>query len=214
MAVINRGFGNRRGDSDLRLPPGQTLVDDWPALTAGLTPISGRPILFDPTQTTDRFESQAGAPEPLDHLPNGYTCDFMRPHWVLPRRLRGRHRPSGGRCVACAASTAQSTRNTQANGTFGDRLYGRKARGRGAADKGKRRYSMKIVSGLVGIVAGTLFAAVVGLAGPAQADDRGVGNSGRDRDSNYYGRDRSNNPWINQLVPTVKVPQVDTRVRN
>lgn len=55
MAVINRGFGNRRGDSDLRLPPGQTLVDDWPALTAGLTPISGRPILFDPTQNDGSF---------------------------------------------------------------------------------------------------------------------------------------------------------------
>ena len=37
MAVINRGFGNRRSTSDLRLPPGQTLVDDWPVLTAGLT---------------------------------------------------------------------------------------------------------------------------------------------------------------------------------
>ena len=73
---------------------------------------------------------------------------------------------------------------------------------------------MKIISGLVSIVAGILFTAVVGLAGPAEADDRGVGNSGRDRDSNYYGRDRSNNPWINQLVPRVKVPQVDTRVRN
>jgi DMSO/TMAO reductase YedYZ molybdopterin-dependent catalytic subunit len=38
MAVINSGFGGRRGASDARLPPGQTLVDDWPVLTAGLTP--------------------------------------------------------------------------------------------------------------------------------------------------------------------------------
>ncbi|OAH50326.1 molybdopterin-dependent oxidoreductase [Microbacterium oleivorans] len=38
MAVINRGFGGRRGTGDPRLPPGQTLVDDWPVLTAGPTP--------------------------------------------------------------------------------------------------------------------------------------------------------------------------------
>jgi len=68
--------------------------------------------------------------------------------------------------------------------------------------------------GMVGVIASALSAAVIGLAGPAQADDNGSSNSGRDRDSNYYGNDRSNNPWINQLVPTVKVPQVDTRVRN
>ena len=61
---------------------------------------------------------------------------------------------------------------------------------------------------------------VVGLAGPAQADDGGSEDSGRDRDSNYYGRGGYydvggfNNPWIDQLVPTVKVPKVDTRVRN
>jgi len=41
MAVINSGFGNRRGAIDSRLPPGQTLVDDWPILTAGLTPDIG-----------------------------------------------------------------------------------------------------------------------------------------------------------------------------
>jgi hypothetical protein len=67
---------------------------------------------------------------------------------------------------------------------------------------------------LVGIIAGALSTVVIGVAGPAQADDRGVGHNGRDRDSNYYDRDGSNNPWINQLVPTVKVPKVDTSVRN
>ena len=41
MAVVNSGFGNRRGSSDSRLPPGQTLVGDWPVLTAGLTPDIG-----------------------------------------------------------------------------------------------------------------------------------------------------------------------------
>jgi len=72
--------------------------------------------------------------------------------------------------------------------------------------------------GMVGIIAGALSTAVIGFAGPAQADDGGSSNGGRDRDSNYYDRDGYSNPWINswinQLVPTVKVPQVDTRVRN
>lgn len=41
MTVINSGFGGRRGGDDFRLPPGQTLVGDWPVLTAGLTPDVG-----------------------------------------------------------------------------------------------------------------------------------------------------------------------------
>ncbi len=41
MAVINRGFGARRRDHDPRLPPGQTLVHDWPVLSAGPTPTIG-----------------------------------------------------------------------------------------------------------------------------------------------------------------------------
>ena len=65
--------------------------------------------------------------------------------------------------------------------------------------------------GLVGIIAGALSAGMIGLSGPAYADD-GSG-SGRDRDSNYYDRG-SDNPWANQLIPTVKVPKVDTSVRN
>jgi hypothetical protein len=78
--------------------------------------------------------------------------------------------------------------------------------------------SMKKI-GLVGIVAGALSVAVIGFAGPAQADDHGVGFSGRDRDSGYdygygYGRDHRNNPWLGQLFPQVKVPHVDTSVRN
>ena len=75
--------------------------------------------------------------------------------------------------------------------------------------------------GMVGIVAGALSAVVIGFAGPAQADsdDPGFGFSGRDRDSGYdfgygYGRNDSNNPWLGQLYPQVKVPHVDTRVRN
>ncbi|KKF01266.1 MULTISPECIES: molybdopterin-dependent oxidoreductase [Mycobacteriaceae] len=37
MEVINNSFGGRRGSSDSRLPPGQTLVDDWPVLSTGPT---------------------------------------------------------------------------------------------------------------------------------------------------------------------------------
>ena len=67
--------------------------------------------------------------------------------------------------------------------------------------------------GLVGIIAGALSAGMIGLSVPAYADDDDSGSGGRDRDSNYYDRG-SNNPWVNQLIPTVKVPKVDTSVRN
>ncbi|ABM11016.1 MULTISPECIES: hypothetical protein [Mycolicibacterium] len=74
--------------------------------------------------------------------------------------------------------------------------------------------------GLLSAVAGALSAAVIGFAGPAQADGNGpaFGGHGNDNDYGYdygygYGRD-SNNPWLNQLYPTVKVPHVDTSVRN
>lgn len=38
MAVISRGFGSRRRESDPHLPPGQYLTDDFPVLSAGPTP--------------------------------------------------------------------------------------------------------------------------------------------------------------------------------
>ncbi|MET2010728.1 molybdopterin-dependent oxidoreductase [Microbacterium chocolatum] len=38
MSFITRGFGGRRSERDPRLPPGQTLVSDWPVLSAGPTP--------------------------------------------------------------------------------------------------------------------------------------------------------------------------------
>ncbi|MDZ4232571.1 MAG: hypothetical protein U1C73_02150 [Dietzia sp.] len=74
-------------------------------------------------------------------------------------------------------------------------------------------------TGLVGVIAGALFAGVIGVAGPAQADRNGYGFSGGGNDFGYgynFGsrRDRSNNPWLNQLYPSVRVPQVDTSVRN
>jgi hypothetical protein len=78
--------------------------------------------------------------------------------------------------------------------------------------------------GLTAIIAGALSAAVIGSAGLAQADDYGPGFSGPGNgfgDGNGWGygngfgynRD-SNNPWLNQLYPTVKVPHVDTSVRH
>ena len=79
--------------------------------------------------------------------------------------------------------------------------------------------------GLVGMVAAALSAAVIGFAGPAQADSYADGPSvqisqtshgyGYGNDYGYgYGRDHRNNPWLNQLFPTVKVPHVDTSVHN
>lgn len=38
MAVISRGFGGRRRESDPALPPGQYLTADFPVLSAGPTP--------------------------------------------------------------------------------------------------------------------------------------------------------------------------------
>ncbi len=38
MAVISRGFGSRRRESDDSLPPGQYLTQDFPVLSAGPTP--------------------------------------------------------------------------------------------------------------------------------------------------------------------------------
>jgi DMSO/TMAO reductase YedYZ molybdopterin-dependent catalytic subunit len=38
MAVVSRGFGGRRRESDPNLPPGQYLTEDFPVLSAGPTP--------------------------------------------------------------------------------------------------------------------------------------------------------------------------------
>jgi DMSO/TMAO reductase YedYZ molybdopterin-dependent catalytic subunit len=38
MAVISRGFSGRRVGSDVKLPPGQYLTNDFPVLSAGPTP--------------------------------------------------------------------------------------------------------------------------------------------------------------------------------
>lgn len=72
--------------------------------------------------------------------------------------------------------------------------------------------------GVLSTMVGALSAAVIGFAGAAQADGNGpaIGGNGSGPGYDYgygYGRD-SNNPWLNQLYPTVKVPRVDTSVRN
>lgn len=38
MAFVNEGFSRRRTETNKSLPPGQTLVSDWPVLSAGPTP--------------------------------------------------------------------------------------------------------------------------------------------------------------------------------
>ncbi len=72
--------------------------------------------------------------------------------------------------------------------------------------------------GLTSVVAGALAAVTIGLAGPAQAaPGNNYGGSGNGNGWGYdygYGRRDSNNPWLNQLFPQVKVPKVDTSVRN
>jgi hypothetical protein len=76
--------------------------------------------------------------------------------------------------------------------------------------------------GLTATIAGALSAALIGFAGPAQADGNGPGFNGPGNGFGHgngwgngfgYNRD-SNNPWLNQLYPRVKVPRVDTSVRN
>ncbi|MEQ1738163.1 MAG: molybdopterin-dependent oxidoreductase [Rhodoglobus sp.] len=38
MSNVTRGFSGRNREQNDRLPPGQTLVEDWPVLSAGPTP--------------------------------------------------------------------------------------------------------------------------------------------------------------------------------
>lgn len=38
MSFVTRGFSGRARERDPRLPPGQSLVQDWPVLSAGPTP--------------------------------------------------------------------------------------------------------------------------------------------------------------------------------
>jgi hypothetical protein len=70
--------------------------------------------------------------------------------------------------------------------------------------------------GVAGMIAGALSAAVIGFAGPAQADNGngfGFGGYGYGNGYGYYGHDHYY-PWYNQLFPHVKVPHVDTTPRH
>jgi hypothetical protein len=67
--------------------------------------------------------------------------------------------------------------------------------------------------GLIGLIGGAFSAAVIGFAGPAQADGNALEFIGLDNGSSVYDND-SNYPWRDQLFPVVKVPQVDTSVHN
>ena len=68
--------------------------------------------------------------------------------------------------------------------------------------------------GLMSLVAGALSAAVIGFAGPAQADQTGFGFGGYGYGHHGYGYGYGNDyyPWINQLFPHVHVPHVSTTV--
>jgi hypothetical protein len=74
--------------------------------------------------------------------------------------------------------------------------------------------------GLAGMIAGALSAAVIGFAGPAQADSHngygygpGYGFGGYGYSNGWgYGHHDHYYPWINQLFPHVNVPHVDTTV--
>lgn len=67
--------------------------------------------------------------------------------------------------------------------------------------------------GLIGLMGSALSAAVIGFAGPAQAAGNALEFIGQDTGSGVYDND-SNYPWRDQLFATVKVPRVDTSVRN
>ncbi len=68
--------------------------------------------------------------------------------------------------------------------------------------------------GLLGLIAGAISAAVIGFAGPAQADGNGYGFGGYGYGHHGYGYGYGNDyyPWLNQLFPHVVVPHVDTTV--
>lgn len=55
MSFITRGFSGRDRERDPRLPPGQTLVEDWPVLSAGVTP------RIDPAEWTFEIRDETGA---------------------------------------------------------------------------------------------------------------------------------------------------------
>jgi DMSO/TMAO reductase YedYZ molybdopterin-dependent catalytic subunit len=57
MAVVSRGFGGRRRESDPNLPPGQYLTEDFPVLSAGPTPS------IDPADWSFTVQTENGSTE-------------------------------------------------------------------------------------------------------------------------------------------------------
>lgn len=43
-------------------------------------------VVTEVTQAGDFWEAEPEHQDYLERLPNGYTCHFVRPNWVLPRR--------------------------------------------------------------------------------------------------------------------------------
>jgi DMSO/TMAO reductase YedYZ molybdopterin-dependent catalytic subunit len=60
MSFITRGFSGRNRDRDPRLPPGQTLVEDWPVLSAGVTP------KIEPSEWTFEIKDESGTEHKWD----------------------------------------------------------------------------------------------------------------------------------------------------
>jgi DMSO/TMAO reductase YedYZ molybdopterin-dependent catalytic subunit len=60
MSFITRGFSGRNRDRDPRLPPGQTLVEDWPVLSAGVTP------KIEPSEWTFEIKDETGTEHKWD----------------------------------------------------------------------------------------------------------------------------------------------------
>ena len=60
MSFITRGFSGRNHDRDPRLPPGQTLVEDWPVLSAGVTP------KIEPSEWTFEIKDETGTEHKWD----------------------------------------------------------------------------------------------------------------------------------------------------
>lgn len=60
MSFITRGFSGRNRERDPRLPPGQTLVEDWPVLSAGVTP------RIEPSEWTFEIRDETGTEHTWD----------------------------------------------------------------------------------------------------------------------------------------------------
>jgi DMSO/TMAO reductase YedYZ molybdopterin-dependent catalytic subunit len=60
MSFVTRGFSGKNRDRDSHLPPGQTLVEDWPVLSAGVTP------KIEPAEWTFEIKDETGTEHKWD----------------------------------------------------------------------------------------------------------------------------------------------------